>query len=220
MASTTRTRARTARPVVAVIIAALLAAASILFLSPSAHAHDELVGSEPTADATLDAAPEAIVLTFSGLISTEPGASEVQVTDAAGADVTAGDPEITDNVLTQPLSPDASGEIAVLWKVVSSDGHPISGEYAFEISAPEPSPTPSPSTEPTESPSAEPTPTAVESPSATPVAPAEGSSFGDVWPWVIGGIILAGLGGAVIYLLVSRARQNKALADSSSSTQR
>jgi methionine-rich copper-binding protein CopC len=201
------------------LVAALLTAFALLVVPASpAHAHDELIGSNPSADSTVEGVPAQLTLTFSGAIATDAGASEVAVTDASGTSLLDGAPTAQDNVLTQPLAGEASGEITVLWKVVSSDGHPISGEFAFTVApAPTPTdtatptPTPTESTEPTTEPTEEPAPTA--SPTAAPDAD-EASTFGDVWPWVVGGLLLAALGGAVIYLLTSRARREKELAES------
>lgn len=183
----------------------LLAAAALMAAgASSAAAHDELIGTDPAADSTLDASPSQLTLTFSANIASDAGASEVQVTDAAGTAL-AGEPVVQDNVLTVPLTAEASGAVTVLWKVVSSDGHPISGEFGFTVTpATTPTPTPTPTPSPTETTTPEPTP----SPSA---APAD-STFGEVWPWVVGGIVVIALGGAVVYLLVSRARREKALA--------
>ncbi|GAA2993330.1 hypothetical protein GCM10010460_32770 [Microbacterium terrae] len=189
----------------AALAAAALVAASALLIAPPASAHDELLGTDPAADSTVDTLPESIALTYSNLISTDPGASIVEVTDAAGTALSDGEPTTQDNVLTQPLAGEASGVITVLWKVVSSDGHPISGEFTFTVAAAEPTPTATTEPSPTASESA----TASETPVATPTptaAPDEDSTFGDVWPWVIGGILVAGLAGALLYLLVSRPR--------------
>ena len=137
------------------------------------------------------------------------------MTDAAGTTLAVGAPAVADNVLTQPLAGEASGVVTVLWKVVSSDGHPISGEFAFTVtgSARRPRrpnrrpPTPTPSRHrrrPSETATLTPTPT------SEPAA-SDGSS---ALPWIIGG--RAGrspLVGAVVYLLVSRSRREKALAD-------
>ncbi|WP_461471349.1 copper resistance CopC family protein [Microbacterium sp. HJ5] len=197
---------------VAALVAAVLAVAALLLVPASpARAHDELLGSSPAADSTVDALPTELTLTFSGAIATDAGASEVAVTDAAGTSLTDGEPSVQDNVLTQPLSGEASGEITVLWKVVSSDGHPISGELSF-TSAAAPAPTDTASPAPSASETAEPTlePTAT----ASPTAPAgEDSSSADVWPWVIGGLVLAAVVGAIVYLATSRSRREKALAE-------
>lgn len=191
------------------LVAFLLAAGGLLSASP-AHAHDELVSSDPAADAALDALPGQLTLTFSGELATDPGATELAVTDASGASLAAGDPVVAGTVVTQALSGTASGVVTVLWKVVSSDGHPISGEYAFTVTA-APAPTATPTDEPTATPTDEPDEIATPEPLVTATPASDDSSFSDVWPWVVGGLLVAGLGGAVVYLLVSRARREKAL---------
>lgn len=197
-------------PLAAALVVVLAALVSLLSAASPAHAHDELLSSDPAAGANLESLPDALTLTFSGALSVDEGASEVAVTDASGATLTDGPPAVADTVLTQPLSGTASGVVTVLWKVVSSDGHPISGEFTFSVAgSPTPTPTPTPTATPAESASPTDEPTETASPTAAPVD--EGAS-GDVWPWVIGGILLAAVAGAVIYLLTSRARREKALA--------
>ena len=63
-------------------------------------------------------------------------------------------PLVEGTVVTQPLSGAASGLVTVLWKVVSSDGHPISGEFGFTVTAP-PTPTPTATATPSEEPTAD-----------------------------------------------------------------
>lgn len=191
--------------------ATFLAFALLVVPASPASAHDELIGSSPAADAEVDALPAELTLSFSDAISTDEGASEVQVTDAAGTTLTAGAPTAQDNVLTQPLEGAASGAVTVLWKVVSSDGHPISGEFAFTVTpstTPTPTPTSSATTTPTPTETAEPTAT----PSATPGEPASDAGSSAV-PWIVFGILAVAVAGAVVYLLVSRARREKELAD-------
>ena len=200
-----------ARFAVAASAAAALALAGLLAAAP-ASAHDELLGADPAADSILDRSPAQLALTFSADISTEPGASVVEVKDAAGTDL-AGEPVATDNVLLVPIEGEASGAVTVLWKVVSSDGHPISGQYGFTVT---PAATPTDSPTPTASPE-----TPAETPSPSPTAeplPDEDSTFSSAWPWVIGGIIVAGAGGAIVYLLVTRARQRADLAKARETT--
>lgn len=195
-----------ARPL-ALAAAFLLAFAVLLFAGAPAQAHDELLGSDPAADSTVDALPAQISFTFSGIIATDAGASEVSVTDAAGTELADGAPTAQDNVLTQPLAGAASGPLTVLWKTVSSDGHPISGEFAFTVSG-TPTPTPTQTTTPEPTATSDPTPTPTPSASAPPAA--SGSSS---WPWIVVGVVLIAIAGAVLYLLVSRARREKALAE-------
>ncbi|MDN3496109.1 copper resistance protein CopC [Planococcus sp. APC 4015] len=197
------------RRLLAVAATLLLAVAAVVATAAPASAHDQLIGSTPAADSTVEGMPTEIVLTFSAVIAADPGASEVQVTDAAGTEL-AGDPVADGTTLTVPLEGDASGVISVLWKVVSSDGHPISGDLAFTVT---------PAATPTETPSPTPTPSATvtAAPSETPSpevtsAPAPPAEASDATPWIIGGLLLlAAVGGGVLYLLVSRARGQKAL---------
>lgn len=192
-----------ARLFAAAAAALVLSAGGLLVASP-ASAHDELVSTDPAADSTVETLPTQVTLTFAEAFSTETGASEVQVTDAAGNSLVAGAPVAQDNVLTQPLQGTASGVITVLWKVVADDGHPVSDQFSFTVSgAPTPTPTPTPTATPT--PTQTPTPTETASPSPSP-APDDG---GTAAPWIIGAIILVAVLGAVTYLLVSRARRER-----------
>jgi methionine-rich copper-binding protein CopC len=200
---------RLARTLVA-FAAATLASAGLLLAAAPAQAHDELESTDPAADSTVEALPDHLTLTFSGVLATDAGASEVAVTDSAGTSLVDGAPVVADTVLTQQLTGTASGAITVLWKVVSSDGHPISGEYSFTVTG---APTPTPTATPTPTDAESSSPTSEPTESATPAPPADEDSGSDVWPWVLGIIIVAAIGGAVIYLLTSRARRERALAE-------
>ncbi|SFS02833.1 hypothetical protein SAMN04487846_1611 [Microbacterium sp. cf046] len=193
------------RALTAAAAALLLAGAGLLVASP-ASAHDELVSSDPAADSSLDALPAELTLTFSGELATDPGATELQVTDASGASLADGEPVVDGTTVTQPLSGAASGAVTVLWKVVSSDGHPISGEFGFTVAEAPPTPTPTPTetTTPTETPTPEPTPTPTET-----IAPVDSGAA--AVPWILLGVLAVAVLGAVTYLLVSRARRRKAL---------
>lgn len=200
-----------------ILAAALLSAVAVFAAAAPAHAHDELLISVPAADATLDTLPGEISLTFSGTVSVEPGATEVEVTDADGTTVSAGDPLVDGTIVTQALDGDASGVLTVLWKVVSSDGHPISGEYSFTVEpAPAPAPTPTTPTEPTDEPTAAPGDEPAEDAVATPIsAPVPDDADAPRWPWIVGGVLVIGVGGVVVYLLLSRARRERELGSGS-----
>jgi methionine-rich copper-binding protein CopC len=207
MSQTIHTR-RTGRLRAAVTALALAAAAVLVTASP-ALAHDALIGSDPADGSTVAALPAQVTLTFSAEIADDPGASEMQVTDASGTSLADGAPSVSDNVLTQPLTGQASGVVTVLWKVVSSDGHPTSGQFTFTVAgAAEPTPTESATSIPTETAGPAPTPTQT----FTPGPPMESESTdAPAWPWIIAGLVAAAVLGAIVYLLVSRARREKAL---------
>lgn len=186
--------------------ALLFGSVAVLGFAPPAAAHDALLGTDPQAGASLDAAPAQIVFTYSAEILAE--GAEVQVTDASGAPLTDGAPVIDGTTLTQPLTGEGSGEIAVLWRVVSSDGHPIAGELAFTVtSAATPAETPEPTVTTMSEPAAETTPPTAETPGEDTSAQSGDAS---PLPWILGlALVLALIGGAIA-LLVARSRANRA----------
>lgn len=99
-----------------------------------ASAHATLIGTDPAQGAVLAAAPDRIVFTFDEPVVGVPDGA--QVFDARGAPVASSSavsgPELRVR-LTQPV---ADGTLVVAWRVVSEDGHPISGSLSFAIGAP------------------------------------------------------------------------------------
>jgi copper resistance protein C len=114
---------------------AMAAAAVLLVLgSGPALAHDGLASTSPSADEAL-AAPEAVVLEFTG--PPQSFGTQVVVTGRDGATVSDGAVEILDGTVTQPLAAHLpAGDYAVEWRVTSSDGHPISGSFGFTVATP------------------------------------------------------------------------------------
>jgi len=190
----------------------VLALVALLWTAAPASAHDELVGSDPADGATVDVLPAQITLSFSAELLSDGSSTVVEVTDAAGTSLTDGAPAVSGAMVTQPLTGDGSGAIAVAWRVVSSDGHPIAGEFSFTAAeaAPAPTPTVTPSSAP--SPTASPSSPAAST-SATPTpAPAESGAV-DPLPWIIGAVVLVVVIGLVVWWLGARARQQKQVSE-------
>lgn len=186
------------------LFAALLSVMFLLIAPPSASAHDELTGSEPAADATVDAVPTQIVLTFSGDVLDAEGTTMLQVTDETGKSYVSGAPSVDGNTVTQPLVEGGpAGEYYVAWKVVSGDGHPIAGEYSFTATTGAVVPTPTPTSSPTATPTPEePTPAPTVTVTETPVpAPAPASP---IWLWVALIAAILVLAGVAIWLGLRR----------------
>ena len=138
-----------------------LAAVTAVVNATSASAHAKLVKITPAVDAQLTTAPKAVVLEFS-----EPASASfvtVVVTSAAGISVTKGKPTVIGATVTQTLVPRlVAGVYRVAFRVVSKDGHPVTGESGFTL-------TPAPATSPATLPSTSPPTT---SPATPPSAPA------------------------------------------------
>lgn len=125
------------------LLAALGLALGLAVAAPAspALAHDELLASDPAADSTVTALPDELTLTFSGVLIDEDGVNAISVTDAAGTELAEGAPALDGTTATQALSGDSQGPITVRWRVVSSDGHPVSGEFSFTAGDPAAAPT-------------------------------------------------------------------------------
>nr|WP_232523473.1 copper resistance protein CopC [Nocardioides sp. MAH-18] len=112
-----------------VVVAALL-----LGTAPPAQAHATLVASDPAEGAVLAVAPERVTFTFTESVAAVPDG--VQVFDATG-DRVAAEASVTDAVLTVALTePVDDGTLVVVWRIVSADGHPVSGSLRFSVGAP------------------------------------------------------------------------------------
>ena len=199
------------------LAAALLTAFLVLFAPLSASAHDSLLASSPEADSTVDTLPAELTLTFSAKLIDETGATEVVVTDPSGNSVTEGAATVEGAIVTQQLATEApAGAYHVIWKVVSSDGHPTSGEFDFTVAnSTETAPTAEPSAEPTETATAAPAPVATAGP-GTDVTPAPGSDDSSasttlIWVLAIVGVLV--ILGIVVWLVV-RGRRDPASTDS------
>lgn len=196
------------RTLPAVLTTVLLAAAALLVPALPAAAHDELIGTDPASDAVLETLPEQITLSYSADVLTDAGATVIEVTDAAGTSLTDGAPEVSGSEVTQALAGPASGTVTVQWRVVSSDGHPIDGEFAFSV--PESTPTPTPSATPSAS------ATAAASEAASPAAttevtiPLESDAPASPLPWILLVVALVIVAGVLVYVFASRGPRNTA----------
>lgn len=189
------------------LAAALLTAFLVLFAPLSASAHDSLLSSSPEADGTVETLPAELTLTFSAKLIDGEGATEVVVTDPSGASVTDGAATVNGAIVTQPLASDgtAAGIYHVIWKIVSSDGHPTSGEFDFTVStATEPTAPPAIDPTATAEPSASAVPVETSEPSATPAPEEESPAGAWIWVLVIAGIAVIGIGAVTAYSIRRR----------------
>ena len=133
----TRLRSRVRAAALAAVAGLGVAGALVLGGAGSASAHDYLVSTSPSADATVTEALAEVALTFNEPPLTELDAGiAVEVHDPAGATVSSGEVSIVNSTLSVAVAPTTAGSYTVLWQTVSSDGHPVSGEFAFDYQGP------------------------------------------------------------------------------------
>lgn len=110
-------------------LAALLAALVLVVVGRSpADAHASLVATSPEDGSKIATAPSSVGLTF----SEDVDSAFVAVAAPDGTKVTTSDPRITGAEVSAELAPsDQRGRFTVAYRVVASDGHPVTGEFTF-----------------------------------------------------------------------------------------
>lgn len=110
--------------------AATGAVSAVLALTAApASAHTALRDSDPKAKSTVES-PAQITLTYNQPVTIP----RVILTDDKGKQHTSETPKAVDNKVTQPVAGTLpNGDYTVGWRVVSADGHPVSGSFTFTV---------------------------------------------------------------------------------------
>jgi methionine-rich copper-binding protein CopC len=164
----------------------VLAGLALLLGTLPASAHTRLESSDPADGASLDTAPQTVTLTFNEAIPAEFSAITVIGPDGVAyqtGPVSADGGRVSTAV--SPLGP--AGRYEIGYRVVSDDGHPVTGSVSFTLTTPGTPPT---------SAVAAPTTGAAAGPSAPASAAATTAADGGmpVWPWIVGAVVLVGAG--------------------------
>ncbi|MFD4641533.1 copper resistance CopC family protein [Lentzea sp. NPDC058436] len=165
------------------LIAFLFAGAAVLATAAPAAAHNALIGSDPKDKSSLEVGPSSITLTFDQDVQGGQGINEITVVDSNGGHYeVAGDPTIKDTAVSAKVNAlGKAGEYKIGYRILSADGHPVSGELTFTLT---------------------------KDGAGTPTAPANAdASSGDsgsggglpIWVWIVGAVVL--LGGGVFFAL-------------------
>ncbi|MEW2015319.1 copper resistance CopC family protein [Rhodococcus sp. NPDC076796] len=118
------------------VIAAAILTATALSIAPAA-AHATLQSSNPAENSVLDAAPDEVTLTFNQSVS--QNFATVTVVGSDGMNWAASDPVVDGSTVTVDLDGlGAGGEYTIGYRVVSADGHPITGSIPFQVTSSSP----------------------------------------------------------------------------------
>lgn len=107
-----------------------IAGLSVLVAAP-ATAHDALVSTSPEDGATVTGSPDVVELTFNNPVQNQFG--EVAVLGSDDAEYQQGEPDVVGATVTQPIAELSDGRYTVAYRIVSSDGHPVSGSFSFTV---------------------------------------------------------------------------------------
>lgn len=170
-------------------VSVVLAGVAVLGLSIPASAHNVLVGSDPAKGAVLAVGPSHVRLDFDAPVQQGPDIITVIGPNGDHWERTTRATVEGDSVSTSvaPLGP--AGLYTIGYRIISADGHPVSGSLTFTLTTPG-------------------TGTPVSSAAgATTASPAAGNGAGGtlVWPWLVGAAVLLAAG-LVVALRMGGAR--------------
>ncbi|MGH3242135.1 MAG: copper resistance CopC family protein [Spirillospora sp.] len=170
-----------------------------------ASAHTALTGSNPKKNSSV-AAPSQLVLTYTESVRLP----RVILTDASGKEHQAGTAKAVDNEVTQPVNGALpNGKYTVGWRVVSADGHPVTGSYKFTVEGS--SGTASTPTTPGSSGSqgSQPAAPAASPSNAASTEKSDDGSSSSGWLWIgLIALVVAAAGGAVAWFRRSSASRS------------
>jgi methionine-rich copper-binding protein CopC len=123
------------------VVAAILGTAAVLLVQPvpPADAHTYLVSSSPAAGSTVSTRLTTVRLTFDeAVLDYGRGSSVLQISGPGpnGKHHETGCPKTDGVTVGAPVALGASGRYTVTWRVVSDDGHPVSGSFRFTYREP------------------------------------------------------------------------------------
>jgi methionine-rich copper-binding protein CopC len=127
------------RRLTTVALAATVAVGGLLAFAAPASAHDFIVGSTPAEGETLTALPETFSVTANEPIVDFVGDGTgfgIQVTDAAGRFYGDGCISLVDSTMSMPATLGGAGDYTMVWQLISSDSHPVSGTVSFTWAPP------------------------------------------------------------------------------------
>lgn len=162
-------------PLVALVLAAILGPGAATAL-----AHNTLIGSEPGEGARVETSPGQVRLTFDQPVRV--GFSTVTMVGPEGAHWIDAEPQAEGSTVTASVGElGPAGTYTVGYRILSADGHPVSGKVTFELTQPG-------NGSPVHAPAGAEQPSGQEDAADVSGAP--------VWPWIVGAgvLVLLGLG--------------------------
>ena len=127
-----------ARIVLTSLAFTVLATFSVILSAPGAQAHTSLVLSLPENGSLVESLPESVVLTFTDPLIEfgEEQVNSVTIRNPKLDLVSLGDLVVNENSISAPFADGqyAAGLYKVYFRVISKDGHPVSGYVSFTTS--------------------------------------------------------------------------------------
>ena len=112
-------------------VTALVSAVLIAVPLAPASAHNSVVSTTPGAGSTVTVQPGTITLVSNDELLNVPASNLISVTDAPGRFYGDGCATVKGVSISTKAQLGGAGDYTVQWRVVSADGHPVSGSWSF-----------------------------------------------------------------------------------------
>ena len=191
------------------VVVATSAGLAVLPALPAA-AHNYLVATTPAKDAVVTEQPGTVSLETNEALLDVEGGSVIQVQGPDGRYYGDGCAVVDGAVATTQTQLGEPGRYTVTWRVVSTDGHPISGTWAFTWQPVDGIALAEGSDEPGACGGTTPTGAddAAGEPADESATPGESTDAASAAPldalWIVGGVLLAAIAAVVTWLVVRR----------------
>jgi copper resistance protein C len=187
----------------------LICALTLLVGAAPALAHTRLQSSDPADGTSTATGPQRVSLVFNEPM--QAGFATVTLIGPDGTAYQSGEVTADGGTVSVGLAPlGPAGRYEIGYRVVSEDGHPVTGSVGFTLTAPGPAAAAPVAAAPVPAaPAATPAPAPASAAAPAPVPAQAQVGAGDddggtpVWPWIAGGVLLVAIG-AVAALRLGR----------------
>jgi methionine-rich copper-binding protein CopC len=183
------------------LVVGLVAGVALLLGAGTAFAHDVLTASDPANGSSLATGPSKVTLTFD--LPVKEYFSTITVLGPDGNHYEAGPSAVDGSTVSAPVQPlGPAGGYTVGYRIVSDDGHPVSGSVRFTLTQAGPGHgVPAAESAGSSAEAAAPSPGQPGGPDGSGGSGGQASDSGSggipAWPWVVGGVLLVAAGAAI-----------------------
>jgi len=176
------------RQLLRTVAVTLLCGFALLLGTAPAFAHTRLESTDPADGSSVDVAPQRVSLTFNESIPAE--FSQITVVGPDGTNYQTGAVTAAEGVVSTDVAPlGPAGRYEIGYRVVSDDGHPVTGSVAFTLTT---AAAPTTTAAAPSASAAAPAPAPATPSPAAAAQPEDGAA--PVWPWIVGAVVLVGVG--------------------------
>ncbi len=115
------------------LVVLAIAAGTFVTVAAPAGAHDVLISSDPPDGAVLKAIPGVVIFTFDEPVQNfDP---VIAITGPDGRSHQGGSVTVTGNMISSAVLITTAGNYTAAFRILSADGHPVTGQIHFSIAA-------------------------------------------------------------------------------------